>query len=375
MAQFLKTVFYLLFLLLSITLLSCQSKTEQQQNDTPKNIIMLVGDGMSFPQITATEYIHGQLNMTSMPVHGIVTTYASDNRVTDSASSATAFAAGYKTDNGMLGQLPDGTPVQSIASYASEIGKSTGLLATCRITHATPAAFAVHHHNRRDEFIIAEQFVDSGIDLILGAGWNYFLPESEGGERPDDRNLINEMQDLGYHYINDENNIGEITEHEKSIAFLEGQDLDVYPDRGDQAMQLTTAALERLSQNPEGFFIMIEGSQIDWAGHANEFEWMLQEMIDFDNIVGKVLEFAENDGNTLVVVTADHETGGLTLPGGGEDAEHGFRYEFSTGGHTALHVPVFSYGPSSEMFEGKYDNTDIARKLFSIWGHDIVDLE
>lgn len=369
--NYLTTIFLCVAL---VSIYSCQPSEQQKDQDAvPQNIILLIGDGMSYPQITATEYAHGSLNMTNMPVHGVITTYASDRKVTDSASSATALASGYKTNNGMLGVLPDGSPVQSIAHYASEIGKSTGILASSRITHATPAGFTVHHESRNDYFIIAEKFVDSGIDMLLGAGWNYFLPESEGGTRPDDRNLIREMEDLGYLYIDDENDLEQLSGQEKVIAFFEGQDLQPYPNRGDQMMKLTQAALEQLSQNSEGFFLMIEGSQIDWAGHDNDAEWMKQEMIDFDNILGAVLDFAEQDGNTLVVVTADHETGGLTLPSGRDDERDGVRYEYSTGGHTALHVPVFGYGPTSELFEGSYDNTDVAKKLFSIWGREFVD--
>ncbi len=367
-----KILLYLLFFTVISSVYSCQD-VKVEEDPMPKNIILLIGDGMSYPQISATEYAHGELNMTKMPVHGIITTYASDRKVTDSASSATALAAGHKTNNGMLGVLPDGTPVQSIAHYASELGKSTGLLASSRITHATPAGFAIHHESRNDYYIIAEKYVNSGIDLLLGAGWNDFLPESEGGTRSDDRNLISEMETQGYLYIDDENNLGQLSGHDKAIVFLEGQDLNPFPERGDQMGRLTVAALDQLSQNAEGFFLMIEGSQIDWAGHANEAEWMKQEMLDFDAVLGHVLEFAEKDGNTLVVVTADHETGGLTLPSGIDDESDGVRYEYSTGGHTALHVPVFGFGPSSERFEGSYDNTDVAKKLFSIWGRNLED--
>ena len=365
-----KYLFSLSTLLLLLVFTACQTE-EQNQNEIPQNIILLIGDGMGFAQVTAAEYAHGPLNMTSMPYHGSILTYSADRNVTDSASSATAMAAGFKTNNGMLGVLPDTTAVQSIAQYASELGKSTALLASCRITHATPAAFAVHHHSRGDEFIIAEQFVDSGIDMLLGAGWNYFLPENEGGTRPDSRNLIAEMEGNGYLYIDSENDLGRMGESDKVIAFLEGQDLQRYPERGGQMVGLTVAALEQLSQDPNGFFMMIEGSQIDWAGHGNDAEWMLQEMIDFDNVIGAVLDFAERDGNTLVVVTADHETGGLTLLNPEEGSDHPFRYEFSTGGHSGLNVPVYSYGPSAQEFAGQYENTEIARKLFSIWGKEI----
>lgn len=355
--------------------MACQtSQSLNQENadaDTPKNIILLIGDGMSYPQITATKYAHGNLTMTSMPYTGSLYTYSADGKVTDSASSATALAAGYKTNNGFLGVLPDTSSVQSIAHYAAELGKATALLATSRITHATPAAFAIHHENRGDEFIIAEKFVDSGIDIIMGAGSDYFLPESEGGIRPDDRNLLSEMESNGYLYLDSVEGLSQLSsEQNKVIAFLEGKDLAPAPDRGDQLFQLTEAALTQASQDEDGFFMMIEGSQIDWAGHANEADWMMQEVLDFDKVIARVLDFAEQDGNTLVVVTADHETGGLTLTS--QDYES-IDYHFSTGGHTALHVPVFSFGPSGEKFVGVYDNTEIGRRLFSIWGKSVQD--
>ncbi|MEX1137255.1 MAG: alkaline phosphatase [Balneolales bacterium] len=353
---------------LMVTVVSCAST---EKNEVPKNIILLIGDGMGFQQITATEYAHGNLNTTSMPYSGTIFTHSSDGRVTDSASGATALAAGYKTDNGMLGMLPDETPVQSIAHYASELGKTTALLASSQITHATPAGFGIHHPDRDDQFIIAEKFVDSGIDMLLGSGYDYFLPEDEGGARPDDRNLISEMNEQGYVYIDDEDDLGQISGQDKVIAFLEGDALQVYPDRGEQMSKLTHAALDQLSQNPEGFFMMIEGSQIDWAGHSNDAEGMIQEMIDFDNVIGDVLEFAENDGNTLVIVTADHETGGLTLLGG--ESHDDVSYNYATGGHSAVQVPVYSYGPSGELFTGQYDNTEIARKMFSLWGKTIEE--
>ncbi len=347
--------------LLSLFLFSCGNEEEQ----IPHNIIYLIGDGMSYAQVTAAEYEFGSLNMTSTPYSGSIFTHSADARVTDSAASGTALSSGYKTNNGMLAMLPDGTPLQTIAHYASEIGKSTALMATCRITHATPASFAVHHEARGDEFIIAEKFVDSGIDMLLGAGWRYFLPEAEGGERPDDRNLIAEMEEMGYLYIDDENELHQMEGQDQVIAFLEANNLQRYPQRGDQVNRLTQAALDQLSRNPEGFFMMIEGAMIDWGGHANDPEYMLNEMKDFDNVIGDVLEFAEADGNTLVVITADHETGGLTLTSGSEGS---FEYSWSTGGHSGVQVPVYSYGPSADLFSGTYDNTEVARKMFGLWG-------
>jgi len=369
-----KLLLNLFLFVLVASFISCKTTDNQNQSvqeTTPKNIIFLLGDGMGYPQITAAKYAHGNLNMTSMPYSGTVYTHSHDSKVTDSASSATAFAGGYKTNNGMLGVLPDSTTVvQSIAQYANELGKSTALMATSRITHATPAAYAIHHYDRGQEYIIAEKYVDSGIDMLLGAGSNYFLPESAGGTRPDERNLISEMEEMGYLYLDTEEELSQIDGQDRVIAFLEGGDLAQAAERGDQAGQLVDAAINQLSQNEEGFFMMIEGSQIDWQGHANEAELMIEELIDFDGIVGNVLDFAEQDGNTLVIVTADHETGGLTLPSAG-DGE--FSYNYSTGGHTAEHVPIFSFGPSAEQFKGTFDNTEIARKLFSIWGKEIQD--
>ncbi|NBC05156.1 MAG: hypothetical protein GVY20_15845, partial [Bacteroidetes bacterium] len=250
-----KLLFNLFSFVLILSFISCQttqSQSESAQESTPKNIIFLLGDGMGYPQITAAKYAHGNLNMASMPYSGTVYTHSHDSKVTDSASSATAFACGYKTINGMLGVKPDGTtPVQSIAHYANELGKATALMATSQITHATPAAYAIHHDDRGEEYIIAEKFVDSGIDMLLGGGWKYFLPESAGGTRPDDRNLISEMEENGYLYIDSEEEISQIAGQDRVVAFLESGAMGQAAERGDQASQLVNAAIEQLSQNEE----------------------------------------------------------------------------------------------------------------------------
>jgi len=353
-----KIISVLLLVVFSVT--ACNS----QEEDIPQNIIFLIGDGMGMAQITAGFYEFEGLNMKSMPYSGIALTHAANRRVTDSAASGTALAAGYKTNNGMLGQLPDGTPVQSIAHYAAELGKRTAIIANCAITHATPASFIVHHHARGDAFIIADQIAESNIDMLLGSGYRFFLPESEGGGRTDNRNLITEMKERGYVFINDENEMDRMAGQDKVLAFFGANHLERYPERGDVMNRLTAKALDQLSQNKDGFFMMIEGAMIDWGGHANDPDYMLQELEDFDNVIGNVLEFARNDGNTLVVVTADHETGGLTLTSAGED----MNYEWSTGGHSASVVPIFSYGPGAERFSGMMDNTEIARIMFELWG-------
>lgn len=359
-----------LIIVILLTLASCNSNHSNQEikEKIPQNIILLIGDGMANVQISATRYSHGDLNFDRFPYSGQITSH-STRKVTDSAAGGTALSTGHKTDNGMLAMLPDGREVETIAQYASSLGKKTGLLSSARIIHATPAAFAVHHDNRRDDFVIAEKYVDSGIDLLLGAGYNHFLPKAMGGTREDDLNLIEIMGEMGYIFVDDEDKLDEVANANRAIAFLEGANLQKYPERGDQMNQLTKVALENLSKHDEGFFLMIESAQIDWAGHGNDDEWMIQEMIDFDNVIGDVLDFAEEDGNTLVIVTSDHETGGLTLRRG--ESNEDLNHSFSTDYHTAVSVPVLSYGPSAERFSGYQDNTDVAKHMLSLWGKEL----
>jgi alkaline phosphatase len=352
----------MILFIIPVLIVACATEPVE---DKPLNIILLIGDGMAEVQITAAKYAQGSLHMERFPHKGSVTTH-STRRVTDSAAGATALSTGYKTDNGMLAMLPDGTPLQTIAHYANEIGKSTAIMADVRIVHATPAGFGIHHDNRRDEFVIAEKYVDSGIDMLLGSGYTHFLPEEAGGSRTDGRNLIAEMEEQGYVFIQDEDRIEEIANHDRVVAFLTPTNLSRYPERGDQMNRLAKAALKSLSNNDNGFFMMIEGGQIDWAGHDNDANWMIQEMIAFDNVIGDVLDFAEQDGNTLVVVTADHETGGLTLRRG--ETNQDLYHSFSSDYHTAVMVPVLSYGPGAERFSGIQDNTDVARHMFELWG-------
>src|SRR5699024_3375566 len=237
-------LYSLLFLIVSIPFISCHNSSKAGvkrtgTDPTPKNIIYLIGDGMSFPQIPATEYHYGSPTMTSLPHSGMLTTYSNNSKITDSAAGATALATGHKTNNGMLGVLPDGTPIDNITEYASRLGKTTAIIASSQITHATPAGFGIHHRDRGEEFTIAEKLADSSIDLLMGGGYNYFLPKREGGQRPDDQNLIEEMEQDGYFYINSVGGLSQVAEKEKVIALLEGKSLAPAPERDDQLVQLT----------------------------------------------------------------------------------------------------------------------------------------
>lgn len=331
-----------------------QDEVKDHNASTVKNIILMIGDGMGTAQIYAGLTANkGWLNLEKTTHTGFVKTTASDNYITDSAASATAYSTGYKTYNGAIGVDTAGNPVPTILEIAEENGLATGLVATSAITHATPASFIAHQPSRNMAEEIAADFLQTDVNVFIGGGEEYF------NDREDGKNLHEELAQNGYYVSND---IDEITEarNGKLAGFLPVRRWS--DGRGDQLVKTSETAINILSESESGFFLMIEGSQIDWGSHSNDIEYTVEEMLDFDSTIGKVLEFAEKDGETLVIITADHETGGLTLTGG--DIQTGeIEAEFSTGGHTGVMVPVFSYGPGAEAFSGIYDNTAIFDKM------------
>jgi alkaline phosphatase len=336
--------------------------TAREKDDHPKNIILMIGDGMGLNQIHAGMVAKGGiLNLEQCEFAGFQKTFASDMDITDSGAAGTAIACGVKTNKGYVGMDPAGSAVKSILEMARESGMSTGLLATSTITHATPAAFAAHNIDRGEYEEIAEDISRAGIDMIMGGGEYHF------NRREDGQNLLDTMVSQGY-FVSDR--IEEIPEdHAGPVAIL--ADTMALPEitrgRGDILVRATGIALERLAENPRGFFLMVEGSQIDWAAHKHDTLRMVAEIVDFDEAIGVALDFARNDRNTLVIVTADHETGGFTLLSGGP-LEKKIKGSFSTEGHTGVMVPVFTAGPGAEEFGGIYDNTDIFRKMKMLLG-------
>ncbi len=333
----------------------------QPKNMTkPKNIIFLVGDGMGLTQVysgmTANK---GKLFLESCPYIGLSKTYASDDYITDSAAGATAFSIGQKTYNGAIGVDKDGKPVETILETAEKQGLATGMVASCAITHATPASFIAHQAKRSMQEEIAADFLKTDIDVFLGGGRQFFE------KRKDGRNLSEELRKSGYQiaYTLDE---VKNAKNGKLAGLLADNHPKKYLDgRGNMLADMSLKAIEILKQNPKGFFLMIEGSQIDWGGHANEADYVVSEMLDFDRTIGKVLEFAAKDGETLVVITADHETGGLTLNGGKIETGE-VKARFTTLHHTAVAVPVFSFGVGAERFAGFYENTSIYDKMMDL---------
>jgi alkaline phosphatase len=347
----------LLILLLVIT--GC---TAREQLERPRNIILMIGDGMGTAHIYASMMANGgHLNLEQCEYVGFQKTYSFNRDITDSGASATAMSAGIKTRNYSVGVDPEGKPVKTILELAEENEISTGLVATANITHYTPAAFAAHNPDRKKSEEIALDMIRSGVDLLIGGGLIHF------NRRADGLDLLDSLRARDY-YVGEqistvpEEHTGPLAIITDSMAMPRASD-----GRGELLAEATVLAMDRLSGNPDGFFLMVEGSQIDWAGHDNDTKEIISETIDFDKAVGKAIDFARKDGETLVIVTADHETGGFTiLKGGIRDPE--VEGAFSTGGHTGVMVPVFAYGPGAENFAGIYENTDIFHKMKDLLG-------
>ena len=313
----------------------------------------MIGDGMGLTQISSGMYTND--NSTALEQFdyiGLSKTASFDKLITDSAASGTAMATGIKTNNKVLGISPDNIHQKSILEICKEKGYKTALIATSSIVHATPASFYAKENSRYNYENIALQLRNHNIDIFIGGGSKYFTT------RKDKRNLINEMSEYEF--------IKSLDELEKSISTKVGYftyfDEPPSISNGRPAnLDLTTRTiLNKLSLNKSPFIVVIEGSQIDWGGHDNDSKMVLSEFIDFDSAIKEALEFAKNDGNTLVVVTADHETGGMSLNGG---EINNVNIKFNTKNHTGTMVPVFSFGPSSETFSGIYENTQIFYKL------------
>lgn len=320
-----------------------------------KNIIYMIGDGMGLEQISAAWVSNGgKLNLDNFSKVGIQRTYSANKLVTDSAAAGTALATGHKTNNGMVAMTPDGTAVSSIAEVAKAKGKKVGTAVTCRINDATPAAFFSHSETRKNQEDIVSQFADSGIDFLAGGGIWYWR------NREDGRDVVAEVKKKGYTVVTTKEELMQVNEG-PVIALMAETELLPALDRGDVLPVATAKALELLD-NKKGFFLMIEGSCIDDGGHLNKAGHTMEEIFDFDRTLGLVLEWAEKDGETLVIVTADHATGGMTLLGGSiEDMT--IKVNFSTKGHNGIALPVFAWGPRSEEFVGIYENTELSDRI------------
>lgn len=344
--------------LIVLCLLICFSPVwAQKKAKHPKNIILMIGDGMGVSHIYAGMVGNfGSLHLEQFPVIGFHKNQASNAFVTDSAAGATAFSCGVKTYNGAIGVDANGETVPTILEIAEQNGLATGLVATCSITHATPASFISHQASRSLDENIALDFLNTDIDVFIGGGRKFFANRSDG------LNLVDSLRNRSYQIANTIEEVQQIKSGKLAAFLAEEQQAKFSEGRGDELVKSTEVALNLLKTNKKGMFLMIEGSQIDWGGHANNTKYIVDEMIDFDNAIGKVLEFAKKDGNTLVIITADHETGGFSINKG--DTKTGMvEGKFTTGSHTGVMIPVFAYGPGSEKFAGFYENNEIFHKM------------
>ncbi len=327
------------------------SKTEISK-PAVKNIILFIGDGMGTAQVYAAMSVSkNPLVLESFHYTGFSKTWSANNYITDSGAGATAIACGVKTKNGMIGMQPDSTVAPSITEILHKKGIATGVLSTCQITHATPAAFVAHNDGRSHYEDIANDFLNGTADVFIGGGEDYFR------NRKDGKDLTVNLKEMGYdvvYNLEDLKNSGSL----KLAGLLAKKDMPKAAEgRAGMLAEMTRKAIETLSRDEDGFFLMVEGSMIDWGGHARNFDYIVSEVIDMDEAVGVAREFAEKNGETLIVITADHETGGMYLSGGSisrKTATAGFNEK---GGHTGIMVPIFSYGPGADKFSGIHDNT------------------
>lgn len=373
-----------IFLLLtSIFLAGCATASLPpivESDETASNIILFIGDGLGDAQRTAARWKHvgqtGKLAMDDMSFYGEIVTQSSNRKITDSAAAATAMATGIKTKNGIIGLDKRLNSISSILEYANNRKKSTGLVTTTQLTHATPAAFVAHVNHRNKVLEIGKQIAAADVNVLLGGGEDDFIPATETGcyvgqgKRSDYRNLISEMSADTYTYVCERDSLNSLDP--ASVSHVIG----LFADEGMQRpfspllSEMTRKAISILSQNPEGFFLMVEGGQIDWAGHDHDAENMINDTIGFDKAVAVGLDYSKDHPDTLVIVTADHETGGMLvdLVSSGSPDEDGpfempdgtlFFVNWTKEAHSAKDVPLTASGPGAYLLKGRYQNTRI----------------
>ena len=345
---------------------ACNNKTKAQESAKAVNVIYMIGDGMALPQVYAAMLASGEdMTFQQFPYIGVVDTHSASNDITDSAAGGTALASDHKTNNAMLGVNPDSIPVKTVFEALAEQGKKTGIVVTSYVTHATPAAFyAKVPHRKQYEDIAVQMAENPYINLIIGGGMKHFA------QRKDSLDLIARMEnELGWKVYD---NLTEVdVTNQKYAVIADTNHMPKAADRGDFLPRAVKTALKTLDNAENGFFLMVEGSQIDFACHGNDSTWMMDEMLDFDYAVNVALDYAKEKGNTLVVVTADHETGGLTLP----DPQGKYTnvvFDYSTGSHTCLPVLVFAYGPGAEQFTGWMQNNELKAKIMNACGMENI---
>lgn len=358
-----KRVFVIVSVLLMIHLFfSCEKKENVIEEPNAVNVIYMIGDGMALPQVFATMLATGEdLAFCQFPYIGVVDTRSASNDITDSAAGGTALACDKKTKNGMVGMDVDTLAMETILEVLADQGKSTGIVVTCYSGHATPADFYAKVPKRSMYEDIAIQMAESDkLNVMIAGGRKHF------NQRKDSLDLLARMEnELGWKVYD---TLADIDTTCMKYAVLANRGhMPKYEERGDFLPEGVKTALKTLEQDEDGFFLMVEGSQIDFACHAGDSAWMVDETVDFSNAVQVALDYAKTHDNTLVVVTADHETGGLTMidPQGHYS---NVSFSYSTRSHTCLPVMIYAYGPGAELFTGWMQNNEVKAKILKACG-------
>ena len=381
------------FRFVSIAALALMSMTSCSRQQNVKNVIYLIGDGMGFGAVTSLLLSEDEVTgFEQAPVVGFSETCSADNYVTDSAAGGTALATGTRTNNGYIGVDPDGNQLTSILRKAQTLGMKTGIVVNTTLTEATPASFYAGVNSRYKTYDIAKQFTESNVDVAIGGGLDHFIA------RPDSLDLTATLIEKGYDvFLNWETVLG--TDSEKFVGILPLYDLHRREENNGTASaaegqevclaaqlaslnedvntthlseptvyleKATVKALDILSRNnKDGFFLMIESAIIDGYGHNNDSDGMIVEMKEFNRTLQNMIDYVNNNPETLLVVTADHETGGTGVYYNGHKPgnEGPVKLNFSTSGHTGTVVPIFAYGPGAENFAGLMKNIDVPKKI------------
>jgi alkaline phosphatase len=419
--------------------------TRPTQTQRPTNVILMIADGCGPATVTLGRMVAGRPLALDGILVGSVATGSASSRVTDSAASGTAMASGVKTKNGMIGVDTTGRAVPTVMERAHQRGMATGLVVKSTMTDATPAVFAAHVQRRASQDSIAVQEIEHRVDVLLGGGRDWFLPISRGGARKDSTDVIATAKRDGYAFVATRAELA-AARRAPLLGLFAHDDMSYAIDRDTTGsepglLEMARKALALLSGRKPGFFLMVEGSLVDHAGHANDPATHVRELLEYDEAVRAMLDFARRDGHTLVVSTADHETGGLSLGlrindksyyevdaeglrgvkasasrmadsiatsdrsvrrvgdiltrfgfeptldevvkdlqpnalGPNDAVAHAIaeiesrraRVGWSSGGHTAVDVGLYAFGPGSERFRGFHDNTEVAHLLAEAMG-------
>ncbi len=355
------TLFLVLFLVgCSQTQRTTLPEVARPSDTLPKNVILMIGDGMGLSQVTAAIYsARNKLAFESFTTTGLQKTHCKDELITDSAAGAAAMARGIKANYNSFGTTENSRAPKSILERAEEKGLATGITVTSSLTHATPAAFITYQLFRSMYEEIAGDFLNLEVDYMVGGGKKFF------DRRVDDRDLLQEFKNKGYKvmtYLEQEFEDVIVPTDKNFLYFAaDGEPLTHMAGRSYFVPACTRGVNYLSRKSPKGFFYLVESSQIDWGCHANEAQVTIDEVLEFSEAIEQMLAFAERDGETLVIVTADHETGGLAI--NGEEKKRELDIAFTTKTHTASMVPVYAYGPGEKFFTGVYDNTEIFAKI------------